>query len=271
MKTPRRVSISSWTLHALLGTVAAGRPGEPDARLMAPHQPAQPLDLLDLPDALAARGVHTMELCHFHLPRRDAEYFKSFRARLAKANVELWSLLIDDGDVNHAEHGDRDREWIAGWIRSASELGAKRTRVIAGKQEPTESNRARSATQLKILAKLSDTLGVRLMTENWFATLSKPEYVRALLDETRVGLNLDFGNWSGPGKYADFATIAKYAESCHAKCNFVNGQPDREDYTRCLQVTRDADYSGPYTIVYGDPSDVWGSVEKQREIIAPYI
>jgi hypothetical protein len=67
IQTPLRVSVSTWALHELIGTVAAGRPGDPDGRLMPPRDSGS-LDLLHVPRELAGRGIQTMELCHFHLP-----------------------------------------------------------------------------------------------------------------------------------------------------------------------------------------------------------
>jgi sugar phosphate isomerase/epimerase len=273
IRTPRRVSVSSWALHGLIGTVAQGRPGDSEARMMAPHTPKEPLDLLHVPRELAKRGITTMELCHFHVPTREAAYLQEFTQAREEAGVELWSVLIDDGDLNHPEHAQRDRDWILGWIDTASALGAKCTRVIAGKQEPTEANVAKSREQLLGLMVEAYLRGVHLMTENWFATLSKPEHVHTVLEPCggSVGLCLDFGNWSGPDKYSNLADIAPYAESCHAKCNFVNGEPDTEDYERCLRLATHAGFSGPFTLVYGEPDDIWGSIERQRELLNPYL
>jgi sugar phosphate isomerase/epimerase len=271
LKTPRRVSVSTWALHPLLGTCAPGRPGDPDARMMG-DKPGT-LDLLDVPAALKGHGYGTMELCHFHVPTRDAGYLADLRAKREAAGVELWSLLIDDGDINHPEHGDRDREWTLGWIDTASALGARCVRVIGGKQAPTPENVARTHDQLKQLMVDAYVRGVHVMTENWFPTLATPEQVHAVLGDLggTVGLCFDFGNWGGPTKYDDLAAIAGYAESCHAKCNYQEGKPDADDYRRCLDITRAADFSGPYTLVHGEPNDVWGSLAEQRALVEPYL
>jgi hypothetical protein len=42
--------------------------------------------------------------------------------------------------------------------------------------------------------------------------------------QNRVGLNFDFGNWNGDGKYQRLKQIAPLAESCHAKAHFSNGK-----------------------------------------------
>ena len=52
--------------------------------------------LLDLPARVADAGFGTMEICHFHFPRRDPAYLAELRAAIDRAGVRLLSLLIDD-------------------------------------------------------------------------------------------------------------------------------------------------------------------------------
>jgi sugar phosphate isomerase/epimerase len=274
LRTPRRLSASTWALHALIGTVAPGRPGDPAALLMTPPTvPASPLRLVDVPQELAARGIRTMELCHFHLESRDTAYLAELRSAREAAGVELWNLLVDDGDITDPVNGDRDTAWTREWMEVADALGARCVRVVGGKQPPTPENRAVAAKRMNDLASDADRLGLHLVTENWFPILSRPEYVVELLDAAQgaIGLNLDFGNWGGATKYEDLAAIAPYAVGCHAKCNFVDGVPDVDDYRRCLEITRDAGYSGPYSIVYGAPADVWSSIDQQLALLVDYV
>jgi hypothetical protein len=95
-----RLSVSTWALHSVLGQTFPDKPGDPDRPTVAPAGPGS-LPLLDIPGRLAELGFGKMELCHFHLPSRDAAYLADLRAALDAANVELWSLLIDDGDISH--------------------------------------------------------------------------------------------------------------------------------------------------------------------------
>lgn len=265
--TTPRVSVSSWALHPLLGRTFPGRPGDADAYRMPSSEGT--LDLLDVPARLAERGVRTMELCHFHLPSREDAYLADLRAALDAAGVELWSLLVDDGDITHPEHGERDAMWVKGWLDTAGTLGAKCARVIAGQQEATPETLGVARERLLGLAVDAYLRGVRVLTENWFPLLSRPAAVHTLLGELNgmVGLNFDFGNWSGPDKYDALASIAPLAASTHAKCHFQDGQPDAEDFSRCLALLRDVHYQGPYTLVHGEPRDVWGSLEVQRELL----
>ena len=271
IQTPLRISLSTWALHAALGTVAPGRPGDPDGYLMNPHTGT--LDLLDVPAQLAAREIFTMELCHFHVPDRSDAYLETLKTSLAESGVELWSLLIDDGDLAHPEHGERDRAWILGWIDAASKLGATCVRVIAGKQPPTEENLERSVAQLKLLAMEAYVRGVHVLTENWFETLSTPDAVNFVMHalDGAVGLNFDFGNWGGADKYEKLARVVRWAEGTHAKCDFKSGAPDAVDFERCLEILQDGDYSGPLSIVHGEAGDLWGSIEAQKALLAPFV
>ncbi|MFM7322098.1 MAG: sugar phosphate isomerase/epimerase family protein [Armatimonadota bacterium] len=270
-RTPVRLSVSTLALHPLLGTVAPGRPGDASARMMESR--AGSLDLMAVPNALVDLDARTMEICHFHVPDTSEAWLEDFRARREAAGVELWSLLIDDGDISDPVNGDRDRDWVLGWIDRAMVLGARCVRVIAGKQPPTEENLARSAANLKILAMEAYVRGLRVLTENWFALLPEPPQVHQLLGELggAVGLTLDYGNWTGPDKHARLLQIAELAEGCHAKCDFAGGAPDLADFRLSLQVAQTACVPGPRTLVHGEPSDVWGSLRVQREAVLPFL
>jgi sugar phosphate isomerase/epimerase len=192
---------------------------------------------------------------------------------LKSAGVELLTLLIDDGDITHPEHGQRDLEWISGWIETAGQLGAKRARVVAGKSQPSAETLERSKAGLTQLVEVGNANQVRIITENWFDLLSTPDAVQQVMDAVDIGLLADFGNWKGTSKYDDLAAILPRAESCHAKCSFIaEGQPDSKDYLRCLDLARNANYSGPYSLIYdGVGADEWAGIRIEKELVQPYI
>ena len=162
--------------------------------------------------------------------------------------MTLQTLLIDDGDITDPVHGTRDRDWIGRWIDVAANLGAERARVIAGKQKPTPEVLDRSVTGLAELARRGADQGIRVITENWFATLAGAAEVHAVLDrlDGTVGFLADFGNWKGPGKYAELAAVFARAEACHAKCYFTDGLAmDAEDFRRCLAAAEGAGLPAP--------------------------
>jgi sugar phosphate isomerase/epimerase len=269
-----RVSVSSWSLHRGLGKPPFTGPETSGVQTATPT--IQPLfSLLELPARVAAASIHTLEICHFHLPSREPAYVRKLRSAIESAGVELWSLLIDDGDIAHPLHHERDATWVEIWLDVAAALGAKNARVSGGKQEPGQEAVARSERNMARLAEAAQKRNVRLMTENWQNLLSTPEIVLEVLDhlDGAVGLCADFGNWRGPQKYDDLAQIFPRAESCHAKCHFsASGQMDRVDFEHCLELTRQAGFAGPYTLIYDGPgNDEMAALQLERAVVLPYL
>jgi sugar phosphate isomerase/epimerase len=266
-----RLSVSSWSLNHALGSPAFfGVGSEP---VYSQATPDGALPLVELPALVKEFGIGTLEICHFHLPSREASYLQKLRGAIEEAEVELWSLLIDDGDITHPEHAQRDTSWICEWIDIAGALGSRNARVIAGKAEPSAESLALSQSNLRQLADRAQSRGVYLMTENWYSTLSRPEYVLQTLDALNgsLGLCVDFGNWSGPTKYDDLAAIMPHARSCHTKARFDNGVLDHADFTRCLDLTKQHNFSGPHTLIYDSGGDEWHGLAQEKEIVAAYL
>ena len=268
-----RLAVSTWSLHRTLGRLPNFGP-EANGTVPQRTATAGALSLLELPARLAAFGLRKVEICHFHLPSREPAYLHQLRSALERANVTLWQLLIDAGDITHPTAAEEELEWIEGWIDVAATLGATRARVSGGRAEPSRATLAMSNEGLERLADYAGLRGVRLMTENWQNLLSKPEYVLTVLDGLdHVGLLADFGNWSGPTKYKDLARILPRAESTHAKAHFSGpGMMDREDYAKCLDLCQRINYAGPYSMIYDGPdNDEWQGLQLERAVIAGYL
>ena len=264
------ISISSWSLHRSLGRPSSY--GVADGKMIPTHTHNRgKLSLLELPEAIAKFGIHTLELCHFHLPSLDVGYLNEFKGALADADVTLFSFLVDNGDITHPQTGLVDTAWVESWAEVAATLGSQHMRVIAGKQENTAANLQLSGQRLKRLADAAAVYGIRLMIENWFPLLSTPESLITLLDslDRRVGLCFDFGNWSGEEKYKNLAQIAPYAESCHAKAYFNEaGQIDSQDYAKCIEILSAVNFQGPFTLIFDSPQpDEWTGLAVEREMI----
>jgi sugar phosphate isomerase/epimerase len=270
-------AVSSWSLHRTLGSYMSGDSASGDGASgdgpngAAGHlaEPRTGMTLLDLPGELRRRGYDTVQICHFHLPSREPDYLAELRAALEAADITLDALLVDDGDLTHPTDADAHQDWIDGWLDDATTLGAHRARVIAGKQSPTPERLHDSGRRLAALAAAHPD--VRVVTENWFALTAGATEVHTILDaaEEQVGLLIDLGNWTGPGKYDELAAVASRAETCHAKCHFTAGSPDRDDFSLSLRALRQADYAGPLALVYdGKGDDEWGCLEQEHQIAA---
>jgi sugar phosphate isomerase/epimerase len=269
------IAVSSWSVHRALGIFHANEPGndafaEPEERWGKPH-----LSIMDLPGAIARRGIDHLQLCHFHLESRDPVYLGEVRTAIKDAGVTLSTLLIDDGDITHPTEYPRDREWIGKWIDAAAALGANAARVIAGKQLPTTETLAASVDGLRALARRGTDQGVRITTENWLALTASPREVHHILDgvDGEVGFMADFGNWKtiGQKRYDDLASILARSEDTHAKAWFPKGDLDAEDFRASLAAAERVGYSGPYTLIYEDSgADEWAAVETERDFVKSY-
>jgi sugar phosphate isomerase/epimerase len=261
-------AVSTWSLHRTLGRSIGGDSAVHGGPFMKSTPTANGLALLDLPAELHRRGYDMLQVCHFHLPTRSPSYLAEFRAALFESHIELEALLIDDGDLSDSDGADVAESWIGEWLEVAVALGAQRARVSAGRSVPTEAAIASSASRLVRLARAYPD--VRIVTENWHRMMTDADSVLGLLAETgdSVGLLIDLGNWKAAQKYADLAKIAHLAETCHAKCHFTGSEPDEDDFTRSLQILKDANFAGPLALIYdGSDDDEWGMLDVEFELV----
>ena len=270
-----QLSVSSWSLHRNLGNVPFYGPERGGQVGSLPSKPAE-FSLLELPARIAAFGITTLDLCHFHLPSCDAGYLHELRTELDRAGVTLWALLVDAGDVTHPQFAQRDLAWIESWIPTAEALGAQTMRVIAGRQDPTPETLQMSLKAFRQLLAKAKQHQVRLVTENWFGLVARPAELLWLLKELdgQLGLKFDFGNWDQPSKYDDLAQIAQFAESSHAKAHFKAAyEMDQADYVRCLDLLRTAQFDGPHTLIYDDREgpDEWRGLQIERDVVQAYL
>ena len=245
----RRFAVSSWSLDGLL-TVG--------------------LPLAELPAQLAAHDIGVLELCHFHLPSTRPEDLEQLRAALAAAGVELYTLLIDAGDLTAPDPERRaaDRAFIRHWIGVAADLGARQVRIDAGLQPPTPAAVEQSAQALLALAREAAGRGVRTITENWHATSQDPAALLTILDrcDGLVGLCADTGNAEASAdKYATLAQILPRASSVHFKARADDtGAYDTADLERCIDLIDAARFDGVITLIYGGKRDEWAEIERLR-------
>jgi sugar phosphate isomerase/epimerase len=250
-----RLGVSTWSLNK---SITAGTP------------------LLDIPAQVAAHGLGKLEVCHFHFPSTVPGYLAEFKSALEASGVEFYTLLIDEGDLTDPDPAKRAQgiALMAHWIEVAAACGAKRVRVIAGDAPPSAEALRVCEAGLNEVLRHADAHRIRVVVENWHALLDRPAEVVTLMEDMggRVGLKLDFGNWPGERKYADLPKIASLAECTHAKAAFpAPGEMNREDFTRCLDICRDAGFEGPHILIFDSLGDEWTSLDQMREVVQPYI
>lgn len=278
----KRIMTSSWSLHRTLGEVMydwSETRGTPKRACGGEGE----ISLLQVPGQLAKRDIGMLEICHFHLPQTEGAYIRELRSELDAHEIDLYSVLIDAGDVAHPDPEQRACEviWVREWLELAAELGARCARVIAGDAPPAGSGPIEddpvvcaSAESFRELARSARQLGIGLSTENFRSLGCHVDALSALLDrcEGEVGLCADFGNFKGPEKYADLSVILPRATSVHAKADFyAEGQMDRADFTRCLELARDAQFDGPYSLIFSSPGDEWEGLAHTRAVVDEYV
>lgn len=268
------IAVSSWSLHRTLGPTYHGLAPAGDRPRTLPYGEGA-VALLDLPAALAAHGLRNLEVCHFHLPQVDDAYLRAFRDRLAAAGIALTTLLIDTGDITAADPATRDRDLAAirAWIDIAATLGARRVRVVAGEGDPADAGVvARSVAGLATLSEYAQARDVAVVTENWRRLGDDPATLLTVIDGAggQVGLCADFGNLRGAGKYADLGQLLPRAATVHAKADWPAGRLDLADFTRCLDLARDAGFAGEYVLIFDGPQDEWAGLAELAAIVRPY-
>lgn len=274
-----RISTSSWSLHRALGRPPLYGPGEAPRAASATAE----VSLLDVPARLKQIGIGTLEIVHFHLPTTDDGYLAALRAAVEDAGVELFSVLIDAGDITHPNAGQReaDLRWIREWIDVAAKLGASHVRVVAG-YTPVERDGRNlkfhpviqlSATYLRQLADYAAAQGVRVITENFRETGGRADQLLAILElcEGKVGLCADFGNFKGQGKHAELAALFPHADSAHVKAEYKDGEIDRAELGQVLGLLSAAGFDGPMSLIFDTPMSAgeteWDNLVIMREIV----
>ena len=265
-----RLSISSWSLHRLLGKAWYDRDASGQFKNRSDETPS--IALLDLPGEAAKHGIGTVELCHFHFPSDEASYLDALVEAVSAADVELFSILIDTGDISHHDPESRmaDFDTIRYWIDVAAEVGAEYVRIIAGDAAVDETSIALSAKGLNELSVYADQQGVKVLTENFKKLAERPETVLEILErcEGRVGLCADFGNFPQESRSADLAKVLGKANSIHAKADYPDGQMDRDAYSQNVKLAVDAGFDGPMSLIYQDADDVWTRLDEMRDVTA---
>jgi sugar phosphate isomerase/epimerase len=270
------LAVSSWSLHRRLGPTYPGLDLQPGARASELPFGQGAISLLDLPAEAAGRGILLLEICHFHFPSTDTAYLRLLRSRLDAVGVVPLTLLIDDGDITEEDADERLQvlSLIEGWIDVASELGARQARVIAGYAQPGDEAVRRSSAALASLSEYGRQRGVRVITENWISLSMHPDSLLEILNRTgdAVGLCADFGNYKGEDKYDQLRRILPRATSIHAKADFPRaGELDSADFTRCLVLSREAGFDGPYVLIFDNDGDEWQGVEQVAAAVRPYL
>jgi sugar phosphate isomerase/epimerase len=255
-------------LHRLLGK--AWYDPDNNGRFVNKSDETPQIELLDVPGEAASHGIVTIELCHFHFESTDDAYLQKLRDAVEQADVELFSILIDTGDITSAGGSDReaDFETIRGWIDIAAKVGAGHVRIIAGDADANEESIRLSVEGLRSLSAYAKDKGVVALTENFKRLAARPETCLEIVEQCggAVGLCADFGNFPKGSRSEDLAAVLPKANSIHAKAEYLNGEMDREAYERNVRLAVDFGFDGPMSLIYQDKGEIWEHLDEMRDV-----
>ena len=160
-----------------------------------------------------------------------------------------------------------------GWRRRAS--WARKMRVSSAAKTVDDGAVTRSREALRELTSVAEKHGVGLMTENFLA----------LMATRRMSLPSS-SRWRGRSGCARTSAISRvranmtaWRRLCPMPIPATPSAPSVRqwsriwaDFGRCLELARDAGYTGPYTLIYDGPNDdEWAGITLERDIVTPYL
>lgn len=267
-------SISSWSLHGLLGQ-ARFELNEGEMVLQS-GQAEGDLSLLALPAFIAEAGFNSLEICHFHFPSVETSYLEQLRLALIEHDVTLENVLIDTGNIAIPNESERQAEinFAKQWQTITAKVGGKGNRIDCGREEPTPTAIANSVNALKELVAHANLLGLHVTVENFHAMSREPEMLLKIMEKVAHPLKLciDFGNAEyAADKFGTIKTLMPFGTSIHCKANYSQGDIDLEDLHRSLSYLKQANFEGLVSLIYGETEDEWERVLELRTAVSSYL
>ena len=258
-----RAGLSSFSLHL---PDALGDPGfELDAdgkSVSGSFRQTPTLNLMDFPAEVAALGINCVDLCIQHIPYIEPAYLAELRSAFESANVELYQLLIDIGEVASPDPDERCASiaLTKRWMEIAAELGSSGVRYVPGDSKPTPETIRASGEAFQELYDYCLQCGVEPATENYKFFNNEADDLLSVLDrsERNYGLVADFGNAKGPNKYAILEKLVPRATAIHQWVEVAeDGALNFEDSKYCLNMARENGFDGPIMLLGGHPYQLY--------------
>jgi sugar phosphate isomerase/epimerase len=208
-------------------------------------------------------GCAGVELTSYYFPSTDRAFLNQVKRAAHKEGLSISGTAIG---TDFAQPDDEKRQahiqMAHYWIDNSVILGAPTMRVFAGgvREGDTEEQAFDRVVEcLKPCADYAAERGVLLALENHGGITSTAEQILKLcraVDNEWLGLNLDFGNFSGEDVYSQFEACAPYAVATHAKSHYKGSAGrDMVDYSQVKYIMEAAGYRGFIAIEYEEAED----------------
>ena len=241
-----------------------------------------PWSILDFVDWCADHGVAGAEVTsYFFPPEVDRAFLLELKRRAYLRGVQLAGTAV--GNNFALPKGDKLNAEIAytkKWIDHAAVMGAPHIRVFAGPQ-PKEITIGEAVANCQ--AAYQECLnyaagqGVFLGLENHGGIVAEPDNLIQMVKTAKspwAGINFDTGNFHTADPYADLAKIAPYAVNVQLKMEIKragDSWAEPSDVKRVLQILRDANYQGWFTLEYEMKADPFVEVPRILEKLKPLL
>ncbi|MCY3831410.1 MAG: TIM barrel protein [Chloroflexi bacterium] len=269
-----RAGLSSFSLH--LPDLYLGDPwfelDEGGKSVSGAFRGSPQIDLLEFPAQVAEHGINCVDLCIQHIPNIEPGYLAELRAAFEAADVELYQLLIDLGEIASSDPAERSASiaMTKRWMEIAAELGSTGVRYVPGDSKPNPETSRACGQAFRELYDYGVACGVEPATENYKVFNNEADdLLQVLADSERdYGLVADFGNCRGPKKYSTLEKLLPRATAIHQWVAVDDdGTLNLEDAKRCLQMARDSGFDGPVMLLGGHPYDVYRGTRDFAEAV----
>jgi sugar phosphate isomerase/epimerase len=222
------------------------------------------LDNLDFPAYAKDKfDIRAVEYVNQFFPSADKEYARKLLQRTLDIGVKNVLIMIDgEGHLGEQDEAERVKavENHYKWVECAEILGCHSIRVNAG-GNGSEADVAHAAVKsLTQLSRFAADYGIGVIVENHGGYSSRGSWLSSVISSVGMvncGTLPDFGNFRvGNGELYDIYLGTKelmpYAKGVSAKShNFdAEGKETDKDYSRLLQIVKDAGFRGFIGIEY---------------------
>jgi len=221
-------------------------------------------------DKCVELGFDGVELTQYYFPEESDRYLNHVKREVFRRGLDISGTAVG-GNFTNADAAAREKQvkHVLDWVEKSAKLGSPVLRVFAGGQpQGADLETAGSWVRegLARCAEAGEKYGVALGLENHGGLTANADGVLGLLrpfaGNPWVGLNLDFGNFTGD-IYEQYGRCAPVTITTHAKVTVRQGE-GREfvDYRQVVRIMREAGYKGYLAIEYEEPGDALLGVDR---------
>lgn len=237
---------------------------------------------IDFPEYTAKTfGIYGVEYVNqfFKDKAQDMTYLKDLKNR-AKDNGVQNVLIMIDGEGNLGDRDEAKRQAAVEnhhkWIDAAHFLGCHAVRVNAAGEGTKEEVKNQVVQSLSSLADYGKKGKISVVVENHGGISSHGDWLADVLktvDKKNCGSLPDFGNFYEYDRYQGVEELMPYAKGISAKSHAFDaeGYDTGIDYTRMMNIVKDAGYKGWVGIEYeGDSVSEDEGVKLTKALLEKY-